>query len=525
MQKQIITSAIAFTLFGCGGGESGNSGNPTPPPVKNYTISFLGTQTVTATKATTDNCQLFEDIPERDEKIIAYRTQPTDLPRVQYEVFIHYADGSLRKHYRGSDLNTTQLQFAQNEIPNDGYLSFAIFEPLRPEANVTTFSKSVLPDSFAVYTEGNIATCLTGTNPQVKSVGGFIDPIISPPSPFYSGFNTVYQTLDNLTQQYKQNVTGTTEINFDSQVRPLLAMQYKTDSEGSKLKRPIGFKFTAFDNRGKRGAELKLDPVELQGSHWSIDSHLNIENAFLFVNGQQILSSANYAYLWQPLIINHETINSTFSYALSGSAPNSEVKKIGDDNYYLYLEGQEDPNGNPLYWGLQHVAQGTTNQGTSLRADKVLDPLPMANTPTLGSCLTHSTHQCLTINKGNLLPNDGIQRIFLSADSISDDEGSLRQVFYTPIKATVPMLKFDRSYTDNGLAQKTTSVSFVVSQSPEVREAFLYQHQELDPRKIKSSDVSIDAIPLLKNIAAQQDFQDKLKRHPYTWVWLKTDGS
>ncbi|EKO3891737.1 hypothetical protein P0F32_002885 [Vibrio metschnikovii] len=87
------------------------------------------------------------------------------------------------------------------------------------------------------------------------------------------------------------------------------------------------------------------------------------------------------------------------------------------------------------------------------------------------------------------------------------------------------MLKFDRSYTDNGLAQKTTSVSFVVSQSPEVREAFLYQHQELDPRKIKSSDVSIDAIPLLKNIAVQQDFQDKLKRHPYTWVWLKTDGS
>lgn len=124
MQKQIITSAIALTLFGCGGGESGNSGNPTPP-VKNYTIDFLGTDL----QATTGNCQVFGYGPEKEngerERVIAFKTQPSTS---RYEVFIHNADGTVRQHFRGSDLNTQQLRFAQNKIPNDGYLSFAYFQ-------------------------------------------------------------------------------------------------------------------------------------------------------------------------------------------------------------------------------------------------------------------------------------------------------------------------------------------------------------------------------------------------------------
>ena len=512
MQKQIITSVIALTLFGCGGGESGNSGNPAPP-VKNYTIDFLGT----GLQATVDNCQVFGYGPEKEngsrDKIIAYRTQPINTPTRQYEVFIHNADGSIRQHFRGSDLNTNQLRFAQHEIPNDGYLSFAIFENFG--TNVTTFAKSLLPDAFSVYTEGNITSCLTpnSANPQEIEVAGYIAPAKAGVLHEYSGFNTVYQNLKgDLADNYEQDKPSQDEIKFATQQRPLLAITYETDKDGSVLLPPRGFKFTPFNQRGTIGNAIRLDmpnnQVDSFDNHATLSSDVLIENAVLFVNGKKLLSGANYAYLWQPLIKNNTVINNKFSYA----------ERIGDDNYYLYLQGKQDANGNPLYWGVQHVTQGTVN-GTSLNAQDVLYPLPDPNKPTLIDCTIGISGQCLAVDTGDLAAVEGTQRVSLSATLAIDSTRSIKQVFYTPIQSTLPILKFNNTEIDGGLKQNTASISFMISESPEVRETFLYQHQNLAGEE--RSNLKLDTIPLLKNISAQQDQQDLLKRQPYTWVWLE----
>ncbi|EKO3653402.1 hypothetical protein M3910_003227 [Vibrio metschnikovii] len=513
MQKQIITSAIALTLFGCGGGESGNSGNPTPPPVKNYTISFLGTDF----QATTGNCQIFGYGPEKEngsrDKIIAFPVEPTK----DYSVIIHNHDGSVRKIFENTNLSSNKLSFAQNEIPNDGYVSFAKFNT-NGISHVTTFAKVLLPDSFFVYTDQAKRPsdpCLgsSNANPVKREVAGYIAPAKAGVLHVYSGFNTVYQNLkDDLANNYEQDKSAQDEIKFATQQRPLLAITYETDKDGSVLLPPRGFKFTPFNQRGTIGNAIRLDMPDNQvdsfDNHANLSNDLLIENAFLFVNGKKLLPSANYAYLWQPLIENNTVINNEFSYA----------ERIGDDNYYLYLQGKQDANGNPLYWGVQHVTQGTIN-GSSLHTHDVLHPLPDPNKPTLIGCTTSTSGQCLTVNAGNLSAAAGAQRASLSATLTIDSTRSLRQVFYTPIQSTLPILKFNNTDIDEGLEQKAASVSFMVSESPEVKEAFLYQHQNL--AKPSLSDLSVDFIPLLKNIAAQQDQQDLLKRQPYTWVWLE----
>lgn len=516
MQKQIITSAIALTLFGCGGGESGNSGNPTPP-IKNYTIDFLGTDL----QATTGNCQIFGYGPEKEngerERVIAFKTQPSTS---RYEVFIHNADGTVRQHFRGSDLNTQQLRFAQNKIPNDGYLSFAYFQSRAgtDSADITTFAKSVLPDSFSIETRvdrrGDSCLGPNTINPNPRdNLEGYIFPLLGGGiSDFYLGFNTAYQNLENLTATYLREKDLPSKIVFSSQDRPLLAIQYTTNTEGTKLEQPLGFKFTPFSTRGTQSAELRLERVDWNNSTWLQPNDWTIENAFLFVNGKQVLPSANYAYLWQPLIENNTVIHNKFSYSES----------IGDNNYYLYLQGKQDANGNPLYWGMQHVAQGTTNRGASINANEQLNlnQLPPAEVPILDTCKADSTRQCLLINTNNLPSHAGIQRAVLTANSISSLL-SLKQVFYTTIQDELPILLFNRSGLDAGLDKNTanSSISLLISDSKSVQEAFLYQHQTFEPERL--SDLNIDYLPLLKNIAAQQDQQDLLKRQPYTWVWLE----
>lgn len=292
----------------------------------------------------------------------------------------------------------------------------------------------------------------------------------------------------------------------------MLAIQYTTNTEGTKLDQPLGFKFTPFSTRGTQSAELRLERVDWNNSTWLQPNDWTIDNAFLFINGKKLLSSANYAYLWQPLVENKTLINNEFSYA----------KNIGDENYYLYLEGEQIANGNPLYWGVKHVAQGITNGGASINANEQLNlnQLPPAEVPILDTCKADSTRQCLLINTNNLPSHAGIQRAVLTANSISSPF-SLKQVFYTTIQDELPILLFNRSGLDTGLDKNTanSSISLLISDSKSVQEAFLYQHQTFEPERL--SDLNIDYLPLLKNIAAQQDQQDLLKRQPYTWVWLE----
>ncbi|WP_278182894.1 hypothetical protein [Vibrio misgurnus] len=500
MHKPIISSVIALALMGCGGGESGSS----PAPVKYFTIDFLGTGTIQPTDI---NCQIFGYAPnfnsEIKDTIVAYSTQPINTTSTQYEVFIHNADGSIVRNFTSLDLKVNQLRFTQSTIPDDGYLSFAYYQLSNRITDVTTFAKSVLPDSFAIYTDGNRTSCLTpnSANPQVQTVNGFIQRMSG--SNLLSGFNTSTQNLDEITKYYKKDNPDNTAIEFSSQQHPLLAIIYTTKDE--RIESLLGFKFTPFSQRGIQGSPIVLDPVDWTGGIWRSPANLTIENALLFVNGKKILSNANYAYLWQPLTQNTD---GNFSYAAS----------IGDENYYLYLKGQQAVNNQALHWGVQHVSQGTNNG--VLNADHILDEFPNQPEIKIENCQESQNGQCITIDTGNLNAQSGIQRVLVSTKRQSNDNQSIRQVFYTPITKNIPTLKFNRTNMDDRLnTNAKTFVSLLSTNIQAVQEAFLYQHQNLS--SANAEDLNTDTIPLLKNIAAQQDQQDVLKRQPYTWVWLE----
>lgn len=499
MQKQIITSIIALTLFGCGGGESGNSGNTTPP-VKNFNVNFLGLKV----QSNETNCQIFGYNSEESQKVIAFNSRPDS----GYEIILHNPDGSVNKKY--NNFSTTSFSFKQNEVPNNGYVSFAEFN--RTGINhVTTFAKELLPESLNIYAKGSATSnCLTpsSANPNSKIETGYINPILGTTLHFYSGFNTVYQNLDNLTAQYKQNNLGNTAINFSSQQRPLLAIQYATNEDGSELNQLIGFKFTPFTQRGSAATPLELITVTNTNAPWNTPNDLTLDSANLFVDGRQF--NAPYAYLWQPL---STTQTGQFSYS----------DDIVDTNYYLNIKGKQTIGGQVNVWGVQHVAQGTTNKGTSLHADNILVNFPSPEVPRLISCQTDSQKQCLQITS-NHLPNNTIQRIFIRAKLNSGDQ-FVRQVFYTPSQNELPLMEFGRTNIDGQFNDLlSASTSFMQTTQSGVKDAFLYQNQDLFDMAdgfTQNTNPRVDSIPLLKNIAAQQDQQDLLKRQPYTWVWLE----
>ncbi|WP_158144441.1 hypothetical protein [Vibrio metschnikovii] len=499
MQKQIITSAIALTLFGCGGGESGNSGTPTPP-VKNFNVNFLDLKV----QSNETNCQIFGYNSEESQKVIAFNSRPDS----GYEIILHNPDGSVNKIY--NNFSTTSFSFKQNEVPNNGYVSFAEFNRTG-STHVTTFAKELLPESLNIYAKGSATNnCLTpsSANPNSKIETGYINPILGTTLHFYSGFNTVYQNLDNLTAQYKQNNLGNTAINFSSQQRPLLAIQYATNEDGSELNQLIGFKFTPFTQRGSQANPLTLTGVTRSNAPWNIPNDLSLDSANLFVDGRQF--NAPYAYLWQPLSI---TQTGQFSYS----------DDIVDTNYYLNIKGKQTIGGQVNVWGVQHVAQGTTNTGTSLNADNILADFPPSENPILVDCHNNATQQCIELPYNSSFSN-GHQRVFIRA-SLKNSSQTLRQILYTPYQTELPTMKFDRSTFDNNINMLTSSyISLLQTEHSNIIDSFFYQYQDLYDlagQFNKIDDPRVDYIPLLKNIAAQQDQQDLLKRQPYTWVWLE----
>ncbi|NAW68173.1 hypothetical protein CAG54_10685 [Vibrio sp. V27_P1S3P104] len=500
MQKSMITTVIALTLFGCGGGESGSGGGTPAPTVKYYNVSFLDLKV----QNNETNCQIFGYNSDQSKNVIAFASRPDSI----YEIILHNPDGSVHKKY--DNFSTTSFSFKQNEVPNNGYVSFAEFNS-SGISHVTTLAKALLPESLNIYAKGSAANnCLTpsSANPNIQMQEGYINPKRA--LDYYTGFNTAYQNLDNFTEHYNLTQNGNEKIEFPSQQRPLLAVQYATDKDGSELNQLRGFKFTSFTERGSAATPLELTelPEEVTNAPWTIPNDLTLDSANIFVDGRQF--NAPYAYLWQPLTT---TQNGSFSY----------YEGIADTNYYLNIKGKQLPNGNPIYWGIQHVTQGTENNGASLTASNILDNLPQAELPTLIDC-QGGTQQCISINSADLSSNT-IQRIWLDAKLRSGTD--LIQVLYTPLNDELPIMKFDRDLDEGISSFSNASISFMDTDSALIQETFLYQHQNLFNRVINNElrKANVDNIPLLKNISAQQDFQDKLKRHPYTWVWLKTDNN
>ncbi|MCG3733155.1 hypothetical protein [Vibrio cincinnatiensis] len=88
-------------------------------------------------------------------------------------------------------------------------------------------------------------------------------------------------------------------------------------------------------------------------------------------------------------------------------------------------------------------------------------------------------------------------------------------------------MKFDDITLDQQIkAIEKSSISWIKTESSSIIDTFLYQYQNLYKRTISSEliDPLVDNIPLLKNISAQLEHDDLLKRQPYTWVWLEENN-
>ncbi|MCO7023794.1 hypothetical protein L4F31_11120 [Vibrio paracholerae] len=497
MHKYLISSAIVLTLFGCGGGESGGSSSTPSPTVKYYNVSFFDLDNVAENDQ--NSCQIFGYNDDKTRKVIAYRS----VPETKYEVIIHHPDGSVHTKY--TNFSKTTLRLTQNEVPNGGYISFAEFNS-DGISHITTFAKELLPSTVNIYAKSkSTQSCLTGENPQLITTTGYIDPIDWIES--YRGFNFYNQSLDSLTTQYTSAVQSHTEINFSAPNKPLLAVSYEKDSDTGKILELKGFKFTPFSQKGTAAIPLKLNPVPVKNSPWTLPNTVELDSANIFVDGRQF--NAPYAYLWQQLTTEQD---GQFSYS----------NDILDRNYYLNIKGKQLPNGNPIYWGIQHVTQGTENNGASLTTSNILNNLPQAEVPTLIDCQA-DTQQCISINSSDLSSNT-IQRVWLDAKLRSGND--LIQVLYTPLNDELPIMKFDRDLDEGISSFSNASISFIDTDSALIQETFFYQHQNLFNRVINNElrKANVDNIPLLQNITDQQAQQDLLKRQAYTWLWLEENN-
>lgn len=272
MHKHLISSAIALTLFGCGGGESGGSSSTPSPTVKYYNVSFFDLDSVAENNQ--NSCQIFGYNDDKTRKVIAYRS----VPENKYEVIIHHPDGSVHTKY--TNFSKTTLRLTQNEVPNRGYISFAEFNS-DGISHITTFAKELLPSTVNIYAKSkSTQSCLTGENPQLITTTGYIDPIDWIES--YRGFNFYNQSLESLTTQYISAVQSHTEINFSAPNKPLLAVSYEKDSDTGKILELKGFKFTPFSQKGTAAIPLKLNPVPVTNAQWTLPNTVELDSANIF---------------------------------------------------------------------------------------------------------------------------------------------------------------------------------------------------------------------------------------------------
>lgn len=502
MQKYLIFSALAFTLFGCGGG-GGDSSSPAPS-IKYFNIDFFDINN----SSDESNCQIFGYSNDQTrQQVVAYRSTPAD----NYAIVIHDVDGQFVKSYTNKEISKTSFRFPQDEVPDNGYISFGEFSS-SGTLHISTFEKSLLPESFAIYAKNkhDNTACLTTSpndiNPQEVEYKAFITRPTDDNFFFYH-LNHFNQTSFNPTDK-----TGEGVIVKATQHKPLLLTAYeRSNTNPDTIKNLFAFKFEQTNNLGSTNTlgslsqKITLNNIYIKDNQWTPPNDVELSSAQLFVDGRQY--QAPYAYLWQPLTIDPNGGNYSYS------------DKIDIENYYMKLEGHSQLSS----WSFKIVTQADEDIASNLTPMNILMQFPNAKQPQLTNCQQDSQAQCIQVVDASSV-NDVIQRVFIYGRLINESHQSLRQVFYTLSKAEIPVMKFNKNYIDGGISstELNSSISLLQTQSSSVIDAFLYQHQDLSSitNAEKLSNTQIDYIPLLRNLTAQQDLQDLLKRQSYTWVLL-----
>ncbi|MFW2209192.1 hypothetical protein ACN5J0_15835 [Vibrio cholerae] len=510
MQKYLITSTIALTLFGCGGG---GSSNPPAPLVKYFNIDFFDLSNV----SDESNCQIFAYNNDQTRKVIAYRSTPAD----NYAIVIHDVNGQFVKSYTNQEITKASFRFPQDEVPDNGYISFGEFSN-SGTLHISTFEKSLLPESFAIYAKNKHANtaCLTtstnNSNPQEVEYTAFIKPPTDD-NFFFFNLNHYNQSSFN-----PANKDGVSVIVKATRHKPLLLTAYeRSNTTPDAIKNLFAFKFEQTRGLGSTNTigspniqeRKELDEITTKDNQWNPPANVTLSSAQLFVDGRQY--QAPYAYLWQPLTTDSN--GGSYSY----------TEKIKTENYYLNLQGQQPELNQQPSWSFNIVAQADEDIASNLTPMNILDQYPNAEQPEITSCQQDSNAQCIQVVDTSSV-NELIQRIFVYRSLENAPSIFVRQVFYTLSKTEIPVMKFNKDYIDGGFSSTTlgASISLLHTKSRSVIDAFLYQHQDLS--NITSADqltnAQVDYIPLLKNLTAQQDQQDLLKRQTYTWLKLVEDN-
>lgn len=500
-KKMLITTAVALSLTACGGEDGGSSSGGTKPPAsKKVTLNFFDLK-----EDNTASCLAYA--VDSDDKITV--SAASIKPNSSYSVVLHDATGKSIQVERSL---TQKLTLSLDDIPEKGYLSLVKTNSSGIH-HITSIEKALLPSSLNFYTERDLSsgfTCEKGTNPSIKEYSNaYIERPVS--GDYYFGFNTYLQSLSAINDQYSQSGRDFSFVGYNNKSM-VLAVRYARMNDEIKILN--GFKFSSSSALGSTSNELKLDD-SVSKANWLTTSLVDakLTEAHLFIDGKK--HKAPNAYLWQPDLAITSNSNIADAYAYSD--------QIGDDNYYLYLKGEQTTT--PTAWQFQHVENPSTIQ-TELNTDQLNDQLVEfgdAQPPSINTCGSE-TGQCIQTHEA---PNwQGAQRLYVRADLVGEGQ-SIRQVIYSSAQETVPVMAFHEDLfpqVDWNLTTAKAKLSYFQSDSQNAITAFLYQHQDLF-KQVKGdnllNDPYIDYLPLLAPVSTQLEQQDLLKRQSYTWSWAK----
>ncbi len=511
IKPTLLASTLALALAGCGGGEGGGGGST--PSVPYFKANFVYLESVDVDTKTA--CRVYDygydstsDTPEiPTTKVIGYTASPLS----GYSIVIHNSDGAVVSTYTKSDWGTANsYRFKQSEVPTGGYVSFVVRLPQLDGTysyQISTYSKSLLPDSFSMfsggaYSAGNYSTpssnCITGGNTTYKTYSGNVLP--SNTTGYY-GFNFYQQSLDDLTNYYNEYYAITGGIEFYAPTdKNILGVAY--NSNDSEIGNLTGYKFLSL-------SEISSSEIsELTDVDGTLDWILpDTSTVTLSQANIHVYKSATGAVLWQPLTTS---VDGTYGYATA----------VGDSNYYLNLEGTYGD------WSFSY-ADMMSNPGIEEDATSTISDVVTSDSVTLNiaSCSLSAYGSCIDIATDTPDFNQAVQRVEISN---KPDSGSVNQVIYSDYSDQVPIFSFDgdneevSSILVSGSTQNIY-LSLLAQNNSTLNDSFLYNHQDLNNRLKPSVSPFEDAIPMLSSFKDHSAQQNLLKYTPHILLQASSD--
>ncbi len=501
----ITANLLAATLLtGCGGGGGGGGGSSSPAPAT-FNVNFVRL----ANSATTANstCQIFAETADR--KTIGYSAPPADTSGQAFSVVIHNADGSVVTTI--TDISSSSYRFRQSSVPNGGFVSFV----MRSETGsyrATTFAKDLLPVNLQLGVRSSAVStnCIGSTAVAENTYNAYIEDTSAQVD--YYGFNHYNQDLSNLDSYYNVGgfIAGGLEFSSINNKRVLIAQYSNGGNNGTRGELGALQAFTLVSlsqvsedanvpNTLNNGGGTAPTPLTWTAPQ---DADLTLSSANMFIH-----EGTTGALLWQPLSATNAT--SPFSYASS----------IGDNNYYVTMEGQYKG------WALEGSEQLSAPMYDVSSPLATTLPSALGNvtsfTPDVISCSLADSGSCFTVaDTGQTDYSDTIVRVYHRINNTN-----AQYTLYAHYNTDLPVMSFDgdneslQDYLSSGNITDS-ELSLFTADADESFDSFIYGHNGADDiARIATATSSFgDAITPLSSTQQHTEYRDKLKYQPHTWL-------